>query len=174
MKQYSLTDFLERRLPPGTGIGAGVCTFSVTMGLALLRSLLYFSDLSNSLTHVCETTLSGERILRPGAVMPTFASIMHGTMIGFTFTAAVMLILAIRYYLTFYHGGRSIYLMRRLPDRWELFRRTLTLPLLGIVTAGAASLLLCRLFYAVYMAVTPAECLPAVPGGSLLPAWFSL
>lgn len=47
----------------------------------------------------------------------------------------------------FRRGSRSIYLMRRLPDRWELARRCLTIPLVLILGAVVltAALLACTM-----------------------------
>ncbi len=46
-------------------------------------------------------------------------------------------VLAVVYRLSFRWGSRSDYLMGRLPDRWELARRSLRLPLvLALVTLG--------------------------------------
>ena len=53
----------------------------------------------------------------------------------------------------------SIYLMRRLPDRWELHRRCLVFPFAGLVLCVAAAFLTVVLCYACYMIATPEICL---------------
>lgn len=59
----------------------------------------------------------------------------------------------------FRRGSRSIYLMRRLPDRWELARRCLTIPLVLILGAVVLTVVLLALYYAIYLWGTPAQCL---------------
>ena len=60
-----------------------------------------------------------------------------------------------------YHqiGSRSIYLMCRLPNRFELHRRCLLFPLVYAVTFVLVSVLLFFIFYTVYMNTTPEACL---------------
>lgn len=64
---------------------------------------------------------------------------------------------AYRYHKT---GSRSIYLMRRLPDKWELHRRCWGRPL--IYTAGSLVLMgvILLFWYLMYLLITPAGCLP--------------
>ena len=47
---------------------------------------------------------------------------------------AALLLIPCNYY-AFWRGAKSIYLMRRLPDRWELARRCLAIPLLTVACA---------------------------------------
>lgn len=68
----------------------------------------------------------------------------------------------------FWRGSRSIYLMRRLPDRWELARRCLTIPLVLILGAVVLTAALLALYYAIYLWGTPAQCLRA---GQLEKLW---
>lgn len=70
-------------------------------------------------------------VLRPGAVMEDFAQLLDWMLLGFAVTAVCMAALAVWHYASHFQGSRSIYTMRRLPQRWELARRCLTLPLLG-------------------------------------------
>ena len=71
--------------------------------------------------------------------------------------AAVVLAVVNR--LSFLRGSRSDYLMRRLPNRWELARRSYALPLLLILATLGTMALLLAIYYAVYLALTPPECL---------------
>ena len=87
--------------------------------------------------------------------------------------AAILFMLGFIVYFYFYHRqeSRSIYLMRRLPDRWELHRRCLTAPLAGIVFYAAATFTLILITFAIYMWATPAECLTAGQWGKIW-AWL--
>ena len=61
--------------------------------------------------------------------------------------------------LSFLRGSRSDYLLRRLPDRRELARRAYALPLLLILATLGTMVLVLAVYYAVYLALTPPECL---------------
>ena len=50
--------------------------------------------------------------------------------------------------------------MKRLPNRWELWRRVLTLPLGAMAVCGLTVLALTGLYYSIYLLCTPAGCLP--------------
>ena len=63
------------------------------------------------------------------------------------------------HYLYHYQGSRSIYLMRRLPDRWELLRRCIALPLCGALAALLTGLLITLLWAGIYLLATPRELL---------------
>ena len=95
-----------------------------------------------------------------GAKMATFRSLI-GTSLRlfplFWVTMALEVFSAYRYHKT---GSRSIYLMRRLPDKWELHRRCWRRPL--IYTAGSLALMAVILvfWYLMYLLITPAGCLP--------------
>ena len=99
------------------------------------------------------------RVLNPSAVMPDYVQILGGSLNGFLVLALCMVALAIYHHAYHYQGSKSIYLMRRLPDRWDLPRRCITLPLLGILACLCVALLLVLIYYAIYMVFTPSACL---------------
>lgn len=104
----------------------------------------------------------GKRVLIEGAVMAEFKDVLGIAFAGFAVLSIAILGLAAYHY--FYHriGSRSIYLMRRLPDKSELHRRCLALPAGGIVCCACAGFLLLCIYYWIYIAMTPEQCL--VPG----------
>ena len=67
---------------------------------------------------------------------------------------------ALGLYLSHYQGGRSIYTMRRLPHRGELWRRCLAVPAATALTALAAAAVLTAVYFGIYLIFTPAVCLP--------------
>ena len=74
---------------------------------------------------------------------------------GFVYVAIAAIILAISYYRSFSQGSEALYLMRRLPDRWELARRCLALPLITIGLCILSILVLTLIFFVIYWAITP-------------------
>lgn len=150
---------LTRWLPPGYPPERDEAVYALAYMATVLCSLgLYFMHYGAAYGDLFRH-VDGEKVLLPGAVMPDFAALLPGVFGSFLLMAAVTAVLAALHYQYFYQGGRSIYLMRRLPDRWELPRRCLALPLAGAVFALATLVLLFFLFFAHYMLKTPPEAL---------------
>lgn len=98
-----------------------------------------------------------------------FVTLLHtdtGYVVGFPvfsllyLVAIGLVILAVKNYTSFWHGSKSIYFMRRLPDKWELHRRCLRLPLLGLLACAVLMFLLILLCYVLYMHTIPEANLP--------------
>ena len=151
----------ERALtPPGISFAAERRWFAAGLVLAALWSLRFVPGYLRALGALYETDrLTGERSLLEGAVMPPFAEVLGSALAGFPVLALAMVFVAVLHYQSHVRGSRSILLMRRLPDRWELHRRCLAAPLLGLLAAAAAALALWLLYFAVYRLATPQECL---------------
>lgn len=101
--------------------------------------------------------------------MPPLPGLMGGFGICFLLLALGQGVLALAHYLWHYQGGRSIYRMRTLPQRFELARRCLAAPAAALVRCALAALCaaaLCALYYRIF---TPAGLLPAhwLLGGAL-------
>lgn len=102
----------------------------------------------------------GEKLWIPDRVMLPFPNLVTDIDIGFGLVLCAMPLLALFAYLYHWRGSCSIYLMRRLPNRWELHRRCLTVPVCGAVADLALLGLLWALCYLIYFLCTPAQCLP--------------
>lgn len=113
--------------------------------LSALRNLYYFPSYET---------------LIPGRTVPSFLQLLYPTLWTVPVTVVLALLDALKHYLGHFQGSRSIYLMRRLPQRGELARRCLAFPLTGLAASLAVyvlTALLCLLWYRVQ---TPAGCLP--------------
>ena len=81
---------------------------------------------------------------------------------AFIFVVVLLALLsAVMLYSSYYLGGRSIYLMRRLPDgRQTLRRQVWTAPLLWAVSTVVLCALVLGLCYGAWYCITPSQCLP--------------
>lgn len=131
----------------------------IALGVGVLVSFGFFSRLHRARSELYAWA-GRTLVLRPGAVMPYFTELLHGSFWGLGIVAACMLALAVGFYGYHYQGGRSIYTMRRLPNRWELWRRCLTLPVLTALACLLLAGLLTLLYFEIYLQVTPEGCLP--------------
>lgn len=149
--------------PPGIAFAGQFRLCLLGLGIAVIWSLgYYFIRYFIAYENLYVYRLS-KKVLRENAVMTDFHVLTEDGVGCFTLFLVFYLVmcgLVVFYYLTYYQGSRSIYLMRRLPDRWELYRRCIILPfsmlLLGVVTQFA----LWMLYYGIYLTCTPAQCLP--------------
>ena len=103
----------------------------------------------------------GARVLAEGAVMQPFGQVLGPALAGFAVVALCMPVLAVYHYYYHYHGSKSIYLMRRLPARWELARRCLALPAAAVGAAALGAALLLGCYYGFYRLAAPEGTLPA-------------
>lgn len=104
-------------------------------------------------------TRNRTRVLREGAVMKDYRDILDIAFAGFAVVAVAMLGFAALHYAYHRTGSRSIYTMRRLPQPMELHRRCLALPAAGIALCALLSFLLLCIYYLIYIAMTPEQCL---------------
>lgn len=108
------------------------------------------------------------RQLRPGAVMVPFSSLLGYSLYGCVIALLSMIPLALYFWSFHYQGSKSIYTMRRLPRRRELFLRCFTVPALGALLYSLELLVLLLVNFAIYWLCTPEQCLPPFSWASLL------
>lgn len=152
--------FLIQNAPPGVNIQARFNYYMTGLVLSTLWSLGFLFKYSDAYHRLYSITASGVRYLRGDAMMPDFMEILGGSLLGFPSIALVLMIVIVLNYASFHQGSKSIYLMKRLPDRFELHRRCILLPAVGMAGSLAAAGILLMIYFAVYMLVTPDRCLP--------------
>ena len=150
--------WIERYVPAGIDYRQEIKWISSGLLLSLLYSFRFLLALRRGYQSLF-IMVGSEWILNSSAVMPDFIQLLEHSLIGFPIAALCAAALTFYHYLYHYQGSKSIYLMRRLPDRTELLRRCLTLPLIAAAAALAAATLLLILYFGIYMFVTPESCL---------------
>lgn len=150
---------IEFYVPAGIDGAREKFGFFVGLAAAAGYSVLVFAARLGMAYRALFEVAGNEKILRQDAVMNDFSWVANGSLRGFAVFAICMAIMMIYHYVYHYQGSKSIYLMRRLPSRWEMWRRCLTLPLTFVVLAAAAVIVLLLLYYGVYILVTPDGCL---------------
>ncbi len=160
MNLQKIKFLLHRILPPGTSLQSILTLYGLSLALSLINNMLFLVKYASARARLY-AVIDGVKILRKGAVIPTFAELTENCSLGVLLMAVVALYLLIQNYLSFYQGSRSIYLMRRLPDRWDLLRRTAVFPLLSFLFAVLLLFALWSVYVLIYVSLTPAQCLPA-------------
>lgn len=148
--------------PPGFPVDTERSLFWAALGLAQLWSLGFMVRFYNA-RESCYLWQGGKRSLLPDAVMPRFFELVGSAPEGFVLAALCMAALILWHIHYYYQGSRSIYLMRRLPQRGLLESSILLAPLCRaavILLAGAATLLVYAL---IYRFCCPPLCMPLRP-----------
>lgn len=144
--------------------------------LSVLYGSLFFIRLDNAWGQLFELVWKDGKIVRngvmEGAVMRDFVDLLHNALFGFLIVGLCMAAFVVIHYVHHYQGSKSIYVMKRLPDKWELHRRCVTLPLIGIVICLVTAFLFLLLCYGVYMKVTPPECIVGNQWQKLWSVWL--
>lgn len=132
-------------------------------GLGVLASLLcncYFIYTYGQANRALYYITPEHKILRPDATMPTFSALLGISLYGCLAAALAMIPVAWIFWNSHTMGSKSIYTMRRLPNRWELHRRCFTVPALAAVGFLLLAVALWGLNFAIYWNYTPPSYLP--------------
>lgn len=130
--------------------------FVALTAFSLVCSLSFFNAYARALPGIERTAASF-----PEVQMPPFSLLLGPSLYGFWVSALAMVPLAGYFWALHTRLSHSVYLMRRLPNRWELARRCLTLPVLAALFFLGLSLALWLLDFAIYWTVTPDRFLPS-------------
>ena len=152
---------MARYLPLGIDAKTTFGQLAVSMGIAVTFSLAAPVVILSQYDHLYYREGS-KKILYEGMMMPMFGEIVPTWFVLFGAVLIGCVLTAVMYYLYHRQDSMSIYTMRRLPSRWELHIRCLTVPVVTALLAIVLAILLMALYYAFYCWLVPAECI--VPG----------
>lgn len=153
---------LEKYTPPGIDFSNQLKLCLIGLSAAIGWSVSYIAKYLTARANLYAYSLTGQ-VLREGAMIANFNQLIHDgldSLDGFLMFYIVMLGLLVYHYIYYYQGSKSIYLMRRLPNRWELYRRCVALPFASIMVGIITEIALLLLYYGIYLACTPQQCLP--------------
>lgn len=156
-----MRDWMARHLPVDCDAGAErkwLVTGAVVGFLLNFRFVLgYVSARSRLFPYV-----NGRRVFLEGTKIEPFGEILAFSLWGCLLAAAAMVGLAAWHYGLHFRESKSIYTMRRLPQRWELAKRCLTVPALAAAAYLLEAAVLLAIDLAIYFLATPAQALPAI------------
>jgi len=162
MKRKIDAEKFEKYTPPGIEFKSRFIYILWYLGIAVGWSCSYLIKYLTARSNLYAYTLVG-LVLREGAFMPGFHELIYEGMdsrYGFWGFYYLMVVMIVMNYLHYYQGSKSIYLMRRLPDKWEIHRRNVIMPLAAIVIGALTQMALWMLYYGIYLTCTPQQCLP--------------
>ncbi|MCL2045020.1 MAG: hypothetical protein FWG88_01360 [Oscillospiraceae bacterium] len=155
-----MNKFISRNFPPGYSHKKEIVAFLVSyifVVASVVWAFLYrFFDAKQRLY----TRFGIDMILDVDKVMPDFVDFLsYGFSMLLHFALIVFIFVMVAHYLFFYHESKNIYLMRRLPNGSELYKRCLIMPLIFAFIFILTAIIILLIFYFIYMKLTPAACL---------------
>lgn len=136
--------------PVGRDLRSDFHLYVIGLGIAFLFSCTYFVNLFGNLQAIATGTTS---------TMSEFSTLLGWSLHLFPLLAIFSLSFVFFYFQMHCGSAKTLYLMRRLPDRWSLYRRCLTLPILFATLTLAIAGTLLLIYYIIYCGVTPGRSL---------------
>jgi len=151
---------LEHSFPPGYLYKTELRIILFTLIDVALISMFGFFNAYSSARQSLFMQMGQDLFLVESRIMPDFVDLLGNKLLILLISAALLFVIAIVLHYAYHQiGSKSIYLMRRLPDRFELHRRCLLIPLITVLAFIMVTILLLFIYYAVYMNFTPHVCL---------------
>ena len=153
---------LRELAPPGANLRQTlVFCAGIAVAAVLLASFFPFLiSYGNARSQLYELRY-GVRVLRSNAAMLPLEALLCRSFAPYFGAVAAYLLMIAANYASFFRPSRSIYLMRRIPSRWELLKRCLSLPFFAIFVCFCFAGVLICLCNLIYFRATPEVCIPA-------------
>lgn len=161
----TLKDFIIRFSPPGAECKSEIRLYIIGNIISFTVSLMFFVSYVYERSKIYDyDRFLKKYILNESSTMTDFNEIMGGYLLGFVLLAAVMLSFIIFRYSYYRQGSKSIYLMKRLPNRTEMHKRAVPIPVLAALSCLVYAFVLRLIYFIFYLILTPNKCLPAGVG----------
>ena len=147
--------FLEAYSPPGYHRSHETRALWIGLPLSALFAAGVFFPALHYAVEMLYVERNGERVPIEGASLPPFAALTQYWHLCFAALCLLFLGFAALRLAYFRMGGRSDYLMRRLPEKTPILRRAVPVPLLYIAVTLAVAAIVYAAFYAIYLAARP-------------------
>lgn len=158
MRENRKYHLLEPYVPPGMPIGTLLSSWIFCMAASTCWCMLFIVRYLDYRGQLFEYR-NGRRVLLENAKMPNFEYLTVNLFEVFGIVLLFCALVVVYHYYYHYQGSRMMYLMRRLPNKWEVHIRCFALPIAAGVITIVYMLVLRMLFYAVYVLCTPSQCL---------------
>ncbi len=155
-----MTDKIKKIIPVGMNANTEIFILISSFALSVCRALFFYLNYRSSYNYLFEFR-DGQKILNEAKTMRDFCTITEGCFDGFVISLFIFIFMIFFHYGYHYKDSKSIYTMKRLPQKKELHIRCITLPSVSIMLCITLSVLLISLFYHHYMTMTPTECMPS-------------
>lgn len=139
---------MEIRLLQVWLIGSIICSFSFFYRYYLAYQKLFIYQ-----------PVTQKWALKDGVFMEKFSVLSDGIFQGFFLGFLFLGVLAFWHYWYYYQESKSIYLIRRLPDRWYCLKSCIYIPVIVGILFLVWIVVLNFLYFRFYIWVTPEQCI---------------
>ena len=150
--------WMEPYAPPGAPLLQEKSYWIMTMIISTFWCLQYVLRYIEARNMLFEYRV-GRKVLIEGAMMTSFESLTANLFEVFGLVLLYCVLVVVYHYFYHYQGSNMMYLMRRLPNKWELHTRCFVLPIMASIFTIAYMYVLRMLFLAIYILCTPSQCL---------------
>ena len=152
-----IKNFIQKNTPPGTDVWLLPRYLVVGVTVAVVYSFSFWHRFFERYFQLF--VREGNVTVLSGLKMTDFHELYHGSMLAF-FTFMLLCAAFVIYFYAYYRqGSKSIYLMRRLPKKFEMHRRAFLIPLIMCAIFFALAVIITFIYFGLYMLITPNECL---------------
>lgn len=157
-RRIQLSRWIDSMAPPGIGTDWKLSWYFIGLVLVFLPSLRFIGNYNDAFSELYQWEFD-KQVLIKGVVMKDFVTVLGDSLQSFFLYCLVLLGAVAWHYIYYHYKTKSIYLMKRLPNRFELHKRAWTLPLVGIVVTLFVAFVLLVIYFEIYMLVTPKQCI---------------
>ena len=155
-----MNEFFKRNSPPGMDLKQEWRVFLIGNIASVIVSFFAFLDKYMDARGDLFFYEADKKMLIEDATIVPFSSLFSVYFSGFFFVACFLLGYIIYHYAYYRQDSMSIYLMKRLPNKWELHRRAITIPCIAVLATIGVALAAILFYYIIYFLATPKVCLP--------------
>ena len=146
--------------PPGMSLSSEAGLFVIGIGASFVYSMTYLARYIEAYAGLFETDPQIHvRSLRAGAVMPYFSDLFGNAWIGFLLLAVLVFFFAPLHFAFYHRETKSIYVMKRLPNRYLLPTQCLSFSVLCAVVSLLCAVLVLLVSILIYWLATPDACI---------------
>ena len=149
----------NRFAPPGVRVKLICAIYGGILGILLGRGCVFFYHYFHYRDTKLYWVMTGIRLLIPEEKMPDFNEFAAGYLNVLVILFVACAALAVLNYVRF-HTEKSIYLMKRIPNKAELHVRCLALPVIFLTVGIIIAVVLYHLYVYVFFHCTPEGHLP--------------
>ena len=152
-----MTDKFRKFIPVGFSPAPAVCLYLIGYLVSICYSvMIYIDSVYNALNNISDYE-GGQYIFLEGHYMRFFSQVRGSCFSIFILYFVILLAFSIYCFISHFIGSKSIYTMRRLKNRHELFIRCALISLIMILISLITIAILNAMFIEIYLDIVPED-----------------
>lgn len=161
----NVPDKMGKIFPPGYEYKKEINSAGIFFGLGVGLSIQFFTRLYDAwgdlyyYKHYAGSAVA-ERVLREDGIVEPFVNLAEGYWLGYLPWVIFWLVAVVLHYLYYYHGTKSIYVMRRVKNSLVVIKSCVLGPLFLLASGLILMVAIYWMYYGIYLLVVPKQCMP--------------